>query len=72
MKFWKKIKKLTKFVILMDVRIAVLLQDQTVLPVNMKTSFTANPLVSASTRPMFVMDILIQAVVGMMKVLIIV
>ena len=54
--------------ILMVVREAVPLLDLTVLLATMMTSSTATPQDSASTRRMFVMDILIQAVVEMMKV----
>ena len=68
-------KRMRRYLTLMDVRGAAgppPLLEKTVLPVNMKTSSTATPLDSASTGRMFVMDILIQAVVGMMKALIIV
>ena len=54
----------------MVVREAVLLLDQTVLPVNMKTSSTAHPLDSASTRTWCVMGTRIQAAEGMTKALI--
>ena len=56
--------------ILMTVKEAVLLLDQTVLPANIKTSSTATPLDSASTKTWCVMAIHIQAAEEMMKVLI--
>ena len=59
-------------VILMVVKEAVPLLDQIVLPANMKTSSTAIPQDSASTRRWCVTVIHIQAVVGMMKAFIIV
>ena len=64
--------KIIRSVILMVVKEAVLLLDQTVLPANMKTSSTAIPQDSASTRRWCVTVIHIQAVVGMMKAFIIV
>ena len=63
-------KKMRRSVILMVVKEAVPLLDQTVLPVKIKTSSTAHPLDSAFTRRWCVMAILIQAVEEMMKVLI--
>ena len=64
-------KKMRRSWTLMAVREAVPLLDQIVLPVNMKTSPKQTPQDSVSTRTWCVMAILIQAVVGMMKVLII-
>ena len=63
-------KIMRRFVILMVVKEAVPLQDQTVLPVTMKTSSTATPLDSVSTRTWYAMATHIQVVVGMMRVLI--
>ena len=56
--------------IVVVVKEAVLLLDQTVLPANMRTSSTAHPLDSASTRTWSVMAIHIQAAEEMMKALI--
>ena len=63
-------KMMTRSLILMVAKEAVLLLDQTVWPVNMRTSSTAHPLDSAFTRTWCVMAILIQAAEEMMKVLI--
>ena len=63
-------KMMRRSVTLMVARGAVQLLDQTVWPVKMKTSSTAHPLDSASTRTWFVMAIHIQAAEEMMKVLI--
>ena len=65
-------KMMRTTVILMVVKEAVPLLDQIVLPANMKTSSTAIPQDSASTRRWCVTVIHIQAVVGMMKAFIIV
>ena len=63
-----KNKRMRRSEILMVVKEAVLLLDQTVLPASMKTFSTAPPQDSASTRRWFVMAILIQTVVAMMKI----
>ena len=63
-------KKMRRSVTLMVVKEVVPLLDQTVWPVNMRTSSTAHPLDSASTRTWSVMAIHIQAVEEMMKELI--
>ena len=63
-------KMMRSTAILMVVKEAVPLLDQTVLPVNMKTSSTATPLDSAFTRRWSVMAIHIQAAEEMMKVFI--
>ena len=60
-------KMMRRSVILTVVSEAVQLLDQTVWPVNMKTSSTAHPLDSAFTRTWCAMAILIQAVEVMMK-----
>ena len=63
-------KMMRRSVILMVVKEAVLLLDQTVWPVKVKTSSTAHQLDSAFTRTWCAMAIHIQAVVEMMKALI--
>ena len=61
-----------RFGIPMDVRnpAKLVLKEQLVWLVNIQISSTVTPLEFVFTRQMFVTDILIQAVVGMMKVLI--